>query len=247
MVRVGSTALRATCFHSTQLRDAPLARATATKGWVSTSSMLRIRICASGAEIGMASVATGRISRSTGPGLITETRPSWKEKIWISMMPSQNTGTEMNSDGSDCKEERSHAMPTMFDSAASAIVSDHCGDEAQRRQQQRRRQVGRQLLAHRHAGLDGIAEIAGEEIGHGLEILLPDRQVGAVGRADLGDLVGAETHLGAHELDHHRIARQHLQQQERGREGDDQDRQSLRDPADQVTDHGDYLGASQTA
>ena len=62
MVSVGSTALRATCLHSTQLRDAPLARATATKGCVSTSSMLRIRIWASGAEIGMASVSTGRIS-----------------------------------------------------------------------------------------------------------------------------------------------------------------------------------------
>ena len=173
MVSVGSTALRATCFHSTQLRDAPLARATATKGWASTSSMLRIRICASGAEIGMASVATGRISRSTGPGLITETRPSWKENIWISMMPSQNTGTEMNSDGSDCKEERSHAMPTMFDSAASAIVSTTAATKPSDASSRVGGRLVGELLAHRHAGLDRVAEIAGEEIGHGLEDTAP--------------------------------------------------------------------------
>ena len=164
MVSVGSTALRATCCHSTQLREAPLARATATKGWASTSSMLRIRICASGAEIGMASVSTGRISASTGPGLMTGTSPSWNEKIWISMMPSQNTGTEMNSDGQRLNEERSHARPTMFDSAASAIVRT----TAARKPSDASSRVGGRLVAScwldRHAGLDGIAEIAGEEV-----------------------------------------------------------------------------------
>ena len=71
MVRVGRTAFFATCRHSTQRCEAPLARATATNGSVSTSSMLRIRIWASGAEIGTASVSTGRISACQGPGLMT--------------------------------------------------------------------------------------------------------------------------------------------------------------------------------
>lgn len=49
----------------------PLARATATNGCVATWSRLRIRICASGADIGIATVTIGRISPWSGVGLIT--------------------------------------------------------------------------------------------------------------------------------------------------------------------------------
>lgn len=123
MVSVGSSALRATCFHSTQWRVAPLARATATKGWVSTSSMLRSRICASGAEIGMARVSVGSTSPSQRPGLITGIQPRRKETTWISMMPSQNTGTETNSEGSDCSAERSQRSGASCAANASATAS----------------------------------------------------------------------------------------------------------------------------
>src|SRR5699024_6581496 len=91
--------LRSTLRHSTQDQEAPLARTTVTNGEVDTSSMLRVRICAIGAEIGTAMVNTGRISPSHGPGLITEIQPSWKENTWMSMMPSQNTGTATNNEG----------------------------------------------------------------------------------------------------------------------------------------------------
>src|SRR5699024_12043415 len=76
MVSAGNTALRSTLRHSTQDHDAPLARTTVTNGEVLTSSMLRVRICAIGAEIRPATVNTGRISPSHGPGLITDTQPS---------------------------------------------------------------------------------------------------------------------------------------------------------------------------
>jgi hypothetical protein len=60
-----------------------------------------MRIWASGAEIGTASVRVGRINASQGPRLMTEISLSWKEKIWINMIPSRKTGVEMNSDGMD--------------------------------------------------------------------------------------------------------------------------------------------------
>lgn len=41
--------------------------------------------------------------------MITEIHLSRNEKIWISMMPSQNTGSDTNSDGIDWMAVRSHA------------------------------------------------------------------------------------------------------------------------------------------
>src|SRR5699024_11717359 len=84
IVSAGSTALRSTLRHSTQDQEAPLARTTVTNGEVDTSSMLRVRICAIGAEIGTAIVNTGRLSPSHGPGLITEIQPSSQENTWMS-------------------------------------------------------------------------------------------------------------------------------------------------------------------
>ncbi len=79
-------------------------------------------------------------------------------------MPSQKTGTEMNSDGSDCRPARSHPMPIMFGIAASTMMRNRAAPKAKRGEQQRGRQVGGKLLAHRHAGLDGVAEIAGRKL-----------------------------------------------------------------------------------
>ena len=79
MFSTGSSALPMTCRHSTPVALIPLARATATKGWAATWSMLRSSICASGAEIGTATAIIGRISPCSGLGLITGIQRSWKE------------------------------------------------------------------------------------------------------------------------------------------------------------------------
>ena len=70
-----------------------------------------------------------------------------------------------------------------------------------------------------------------------LQVLLPERDVGAVGGADVGDLVGPEPEFRVHELDQDGVARQRLQQEEGGGEGDPEDEQRLPDPAEDVARH----------
>src|SRR5699024_10457673 len=110
IVRVGSRALRATVRHSSHQVEAPRARATATKGWAETSSIERISTCASGAAIGRASVATGRISDWAGLAFSTGTRPSRNENTWMSMIPIQNTGRDTISGGRPRSAPRSQVV-----------------------------------------------------------------------------------------------------------------------------------------
>ena len=110
IVSVGSSALRATCRHSTHDRAGALgARPPARTAASRTSSMLRARIWASGAEIGHRQRQHRQDERLRGIRADDGTRPSRNEKTWISTMPSQNTGTETNSAGSArsaCAEPR---------------------------------------------------------------------------------------------------------------------------------------------
>jgi hypothetical protein len=67
--------------------------------------------------------------------------------------------------------------------------------------------------------------------------LLPEGRIDPIGVAQGGDLFGAEAKLGVLEPDQDRIARQRLQQQEGGGEGDPEDEQRLSDPACDVARH----------
>jgi hypothetical protein len=69
-------------------------------------------------------------------GLITGMSFSWKEKIWISMIPSQNTGTEMNRDGSDWSASRSQAERRQAGQERERGGQEHRGQEPERRQGQ---------------------------------------------------------------------------------------------------------------
>ena len=62
-----------------------------------------------GADSGTATVSVGSTSASAGPGSTTETNPSWKEKTWMSRIPSQNTGIEMKRLGTESRTRRTRA------------------------------------------------------------------------------------------------------------------------------------------
>ena len=78
---VGRRALRATLRQSSHEVEAPRARTTVTNGCSRTSSIERMSTCASGAAMGIARVATGRMRACTGSAPITGTSPSRNEKI----------------------------------------------------------------------------------------------------------------------------------------------------------------------
>src|SRR5699024_1846415 len=80
---------------SSQSAGAALAVVAMTKPEAWTSVEGRMRTWAIGADRGPATVRVGSTSASAGPGETTETSPSWKEKAWMSRIPSQKTGTEM--------------------------------------------------------------------------------------------------------------------------------------------------------
>ncbi|MPN48265.1 hypothetical protein SDC9_195871 [bioreactor metagenome] len=75
-----------------------------------------------------------------------------------------------------------------------------------------------------------------------MQVLLPDGLVGAIGGADVGDLLRAQAQLGVQELDQHGVARQQLQQYEGGGESRPQHQGGLCDAAKQiVARHGRFL------
>ena len=57
--------------------------------------------------MGIDRVMTGRMSACTGLAPITGTRPRRNEKIWMRMMPIQNTGSETKKGGRPRKKRRS--------------------------------------------------------------------------------------------------------------------------------------------
>src|SRR5699024_820141 len=109
IVSPGSTALRATVWTSIHSSEAPLAVVTLTNPEAWTSVMERMRTWAIGADRGTATVRVGSTSASAGPGETTETSPSWKEKAWMSRIPSQNRGREMTRLGTEARTRRTQA------------------------------------------------------------------------------------------------------------------------------------------
>ena len=175
---------------------APLARTTVTNGCSCTSSMLRTRIWASGAEIGTASVSTGQDERL---------RRGRRRRSAPSRARTRTPGS------AGCRARTPAPRRTAPGSARSAVAQPRERRERREERDRRRRSARRagtrapasaavagsaspmQLRARRCRTASSSRSRRCSEAAEGVQVLLPPRHVGAVGDARIvGDLLGRE-------------------------------------------------------
>ena len=105
------------------------------------------------------------------------------------------------------------------------------------------RKIAGEQGVDRDPRLQRVAKISAQHRQQAVQVLPPQRAIGAVGEAHFGDLRRAEAKVRILELDQHRIPRQNLQQHEGEGERRPQHQDTLAQPAEKIVAHRRLLSA----